>query len=321
MDRFADMQMFVSVVEAGSISGAADRLGLAKSAVSRRLAELEARLEVQLLQRTTRRLNLTESGRAYYERCRQILADVEETELAVSSVHGTLGGRLRVALPLSFGLLHLAPLIDAFSSQHPAIEFELDFNDRQVDLMQEGFDVAIRIAQLEDSSLIARRLTVIRHTVCASPAYLSAHGLPQNPDELAQHAGLGYSNRANPGLWPCTAPDGATRNVKVAIKHQANNGDFLCRMAIAGHGVVMLPTFYVAEAVRRGELVPLLPGCRWPELNAYAVYPRTRHLSTRVRALVDFLADRLGGEPPWDRAMQAAAAAKSPQKRQRQTPR
>ncbi len=321
MDRFADMQMFVSVVEAGSISGAADRLGLAKSAVSRRLAELEARLGVQLLQRTTRRLNVTESGRAYFERSRQILADVEETEQAVSSVHAALAGKLRAALPLSFGLLHLAPLIDAFSRLHPGIEFELDFNDRQVDLMQEGFDVAIRIAQLEDSSLIARRLTTIRHIVCASPAYLARHGQPEHLDDLAHHAGLGYSNRAHPGLWTCIAADGAARAVKVPIKHAANNADFLCRMAIAGHGVLMLPTFYVAEAVKRGELVPLLPDCRWAELSAYALYPPTRHLSSRVRAFVDFLVERLGGEPPWDRAMRAAAPAKAATARQQRTPR
>lgn len=311
MDRFADMQVFVKVVEAGSISGAADRLDIAKSAVSRRLSELESRLGVQLLQRTTRRLNLTESGRAYYERCLQILADVEETELAVSSVHGALSGKLRVALPLSFGLLHLAPLIDEFCALHSAIDFDLDFNDRQVDLMQEGFDVAIRIAQLEDSSLLARRLTVIRHIVCASPAYLSQHGLPGSLEELARHVGLGYSNRANPGLWTCKTPDGESRSVKIPIKLKANNADFLCRMAIAGHGVLMLPTFYVTGPVMRGELVPLLRDYRWPELNAYAVYPPTRHLSTRVRAFVDFLAERLGGEPDWDRAMQPGLAASS----------
>lgn len=315
MDRFADMQIFVKVVEVGSISGAADKLDIAKSAVSRRLSELESRLGVQLLQRTTRRLNLTESGRAYYERCQQILADVEETEQAVSSVHGALSGKLRVTLPLSFGLLHLAPLIDAFCAQHPAIDFELDFNDRQVDLMQEGFDVAIRIAQLEDSSLIARRLTVIRHIVCASPAYLSAHGLPVTPEDLAQHTGLGYSNRSNPGTWAYATAGGEARNATIPIKLKANNGDFLCRMAIAGHGILMLPTFYVAGPVMRGELMPILSECRWPELNAYAVYPPTRHLSTRVRAFVDFLAERLGGVPKWDKDMQPALAASASKKK------
>lgn len=300
MDRFADMLMFVKVVEAASISGGADRLDIAKSAVSRRLADLESRLGVQLLQRTTRRLNLTESGRAYYERCVRILADVEEAELAVSTAHGALRGKLRVALPLSFGLLHVAPLIQAFSRLHPGIEFDLDFNDRQIDLMQEGFDLAVRIATLADSSLIARRLTLIRHIVCASPDYLARHGRPASPDDLANHAGLGYSNQANPGLWHYQTPSGEGRTVKIPIRLLANNGDFLCQMAIAGHGILVQPSFYVAEAIKRGELVPLLTQYRWPELNAYAVYPATRHLSTRVRAFVDFLVERLAGEPNWD---------------------
>lgn len=309
MDRFADMQMFVKVVEAASISGGGDKLGIAKSAVSRRLAELESRLGVQLLQRTTRRINLTESGRAYYDRCVRILADVEEAELEVSSVHGALRGRLRVALPLSFGLLHLAPLIHAFSLLHPGIEFDLDFNDRQIDLMQEGFDLAVRIAALADSSLVARRLTVIRHVVCASPSYLSAHGTPETVEELEKHVGLGYSNRANPGLWRYQTPSGEAGSVKIPIKLLANSGDFLCQMAIAGHGILVHPSFYVADPIQHGKLVPLLTQYRWPELNAYAVYPATRHLSTRVRAFVDFLAERLGGEPHWDKFMQPGMAA------------
>jgi DNA-binding transcriptional LysR family regulator len=173
MDRFADMHMFVRVVETGSISAAAERLEIAKSAVSRRLAELESRLGAQLLHRTTRRLNLTDSGRAFFERAQTILADLDEAEAAVSQAHTALKGRLRVALPLSFGLLHLAPLIETFMAHHPDVEFDLDFNDRQIDLMQEGFDLAIRIANLPDSSLIARRLAPIRHVLSASPAYLA----------------------------------------------------------------------------------------------------------------------------------------------------
>ncbi len=179
MDKFAHMQIFVSIVEAGSISGAAERLGLPKSAVSRRLAELEARLSVSLIQRTTRKQHLTDSGRAFYERSVAILADLDEAESAVSQAHGALKGGLKVALPLSFGLLHLAPLIQAFMTQHPDVRFELDFNDRQIDLIQEGFDLAIRIATLEYSSLIARRLAPIRHIVCASPAIWPSSAPPK----------------------------------------------------------------------------------------------------------------------------------------------
>jgi DNA-binding transcriptional LysR family regulator len=302
MDRFADMQMFVRVVETGGISAAAERLQVAKSAVSRRLAELEGRLGAQLLHRTTRRLNLTDSGRAYFEQAQRILADLDEAEAAVSQAHTALKGRLRIALPLSFGLLHLAPLIEAFMLLHPDLEFDLDFNDRQIDLMQEGFDLAIRIANLADSSLIARRLAPIRHLLSASPDYLNKHGAPTRPEDLRNHVCLAYSNLADPGLWPYRAPDGATGSVQVPVKLKANNGDFLYQAALAGHGLILHPTFYLRDAIRRGALVPVLTEYAWPEVNAYAVYPPTRHLSSRVRAFVDFLAQRLAGEPEWDQS-------------------
>jgi DNA-binding transcriptional LysR family regulator len=303
MDRFNDMQTFVRVVEAGSISGAADRMEIAKSAVSRRLAELEARLGVQLFRRTTRRMSLTDSGRGFYERCLRILEEVDEAELSVAQDHRELRGALRVALPLSFGLQHLAPAIQDFMRMHPAVEFDLDFNDRQVDLLREGFDVAIRIAQLADSSLMARRLVPIRHAVCASPDYLAAHGRPQRPEDLAKHVGLAYSNLAHPGVWSYHDRSGRAASVKIPVRLKANNGDFLLRAAVAGEGVIMHPTFYLHEAVGRGELVPLLTDYAWPEISAYALYPQTRHLSPRVRAFVDYLAERFAGTPPWDEVM------------------
>ncbi len=301
MDRFAHMQVFVSVVEAGSISAAAERLELAKSAVSRRLAELEAHLGVSLITRTTRRLNLTDSGRAYYARCVAILADLDEAESAVSQAHAALRGKLKLALPLSFGLLHLSPLIQAFMTLHPELRFELDFNDRQIDLMQEGFDLAIRIATLDDSSLIARRLAPIRHVVCASPDYLAKHGTPLAAADLADHAGLVYSNLLDPGLWTYLSPDGQPGQVRVPVRLAASSGDFLMRAGIAGEGLLLLPTFYVHTALRSGQLRRVLADYRWPEVSAYAVYPPTRHLSNRVRALIDFLVERLAGEPYWDR--------------------
>lgn len=315
MDRFADMQMFVKVVESASISAAAERLEVAKSAVSRRLAELEARLGVQLLQRTTRRLNLTDSGRSFYERCLRILADLEEAEIAVSQAHGALSGKLRVALPLSLGLLHLVPVINAFAAAHPELEFDLDFNDRQVDLMQEGFDLAVRVAHLSDSSLIARRIAVVRHMVCASPGYLERRGTPNTPDDLLAHACLGYSNLANPGLWAYTDAQDKRARIQVPITLKANNGDFLQQAAIAGQGIIMQPTFYVAEAICSGDLVPILCNYRWPEVNAYALYPPTRHLSTRVRALVDYLVEEFRGEPRWDQAIARILQKKSKRKK------
>ncbi|MHB1084810.1 MAG: LysR family transcriptional regulator [Thiobacillus sp.] len=301
MDKFAHMQIFVGIVEAGSISGAAERLGLPKSAVSRRLAELEARLGVSLIQRTTRKQHLTDSGRAFYERSVVILADLDEAESAVSQAHGALKGGLKVALPLSFGLLHLAPLIQAFMILHPDVRFELDFNDRQIDLMQEGFDLAIRIATLEDSSLIARRLAPIRHVLCASPGYLAQQGTPKVAADLVHHVGLAYSNVRDPGLWTYHAPDGSAGAVRVPVRLASSSGEFNMHAAIADEGLLMLPTFYVHEALRSGLLVKVLADFTWPELSAYAVYPPTRHLSSRVRALIDFLVERMAGEPYWDR--------------------
>lgn len=301
MDKFAHLQIFVGIVEAGSISGAAERLGLPKSAVSRRLAELEARLGVSLIQRTTRKQHLTDSGRAFYERSVAILADLDEAESAVSQAHGALKGGLKVALPLSFGLLHLAPLIQKFMTQHPDVRFELDFNDRQIDLMQEGFDLAIRIATLEDSSLIARRLAPIRHIVCASPGYLAKFGTPNVASDLARHVCLAYSNVRDPDVWTYHSPDGQPGSMRVPVRLASSSGEFNIRAAIADEGVVLIPSFYCPEALRSGQLVKLLSDHTWPELSAYAVYPPTRHLSSRVRALIDFMVERMAGEPSWDR--------------------
>jgi len=312
MDRFEELRTFVGVVEAGGITGAAERLGIAKSAVSRRLADLEERLSVQLFRRTTRRMNLTDTGRSFYERSLRILADLDEAELAVSQEHGTLRGRLRVAVPLSFGLEHLGPAIDAFMGAHPQIAFDLDLNDRQVDLIAEGFDLAVRIADLQDSSLIARRLAPVRHIVCASPAYLDAHRAPQHPNELEHHACLVYSNAPAPGLWEYEDPTGRRGHVQVRARLQANNGECLRKAAEDGHGIAMEPSFILYQAIQSGSLIPLLTDYTWPTYFAYAVYPRTRHLSRRVRAFVDFLAERFAGVPYWDRCPQGDLPATNP---------
>lgn len=301
MARLEDIQAFMRVVEAGSISAAAERLGIAKSAVSRRLSDLEKHLGVQLLRRTTRRLNLTDTGRSFYDRCQRILADLEEAEAAVSEAHGTLQGRLRVAAPLSFGVRHLGPAIAEFMQRHPQVRFDLDFNDRQVDLLAEDIDVAIRIARLEDSSLIARRLWTSRLVLCASPAYLREHGTPATPAELAAHQGLVYSNAPDPTLLTLLGADGQEYRVRLQERLRSNSGDFLCQAAVADAGLLLSPSFIVYESLRSGELVSVLPDYTHEELNAYAVYPQTRHLSQRVRAFVDFLAERYAGVPYWDR--------------------
>jgi DNA-binding transcriptional LysR family regulator len=303
MDRFDALDTFVRVVEAGTISGAAERAGVAKSAVSRRLAELEQYLGVQLFRRTTRRMDLTATGRSLYERAVRLLADLQETELAVSSEHGALSGSLRVAAPVSFGLRHLSGAVDDFLRLHPEVQFDLDFNDRQIDILQESVDVAVRIAELEDSSLIARRLAPIHSTLIASPAYLQRHGTPHTPAELDQHRCLVYTNLPEPAVWSYRDHRGETGRVKVNAVLKANNGDFLRSMAAAGQGIAQQPTFICHDAIEQGELVPVLSDYTWRSVNAYAVYPQTRHLSQRVRAFVDFLVERFAGVPYWDRCI------------------
>jgi DNA-binding transcriptional LysR family regulator len=302
-DRFNDLQTFVTLVEAGSISRSAERLDVAKSVVSRRLSELEARLGVQLFQRTTRKLHLTDSGQSFYERAVRILCDLDEAEQAVAQSHTELSGVLRVALPVSFGLLHMGPAINEFMHAHPRVRFDLDFNDRQVDLVQEGIDVAIRIARLEDSSLIARPLAPIKSVICASPAYLQAHGTPRTPQELPQHACLIYSNTPDPQQWVFQDADGNVIRVKVPATLKANNGDFLRAASVAGEGIVWQPVFLAYRNIESGELVPLLTDYHWQDSQAYAVYPQTRHLSQRVRAFVDFLVQRFAGVPYWDKCL------------------
>ena len=300
MDKFEDLQAFVSVVEAGSFTGAADRLDIAKSAVSRRVSALEERLGVQLLRRTTRRLNLTDSGQSFYEHSARILADLEEAEAAVAQEHGELRGTLRVALPLSFGVRHMCKPIAEFSRRHPRVRFDLDLNDRRIDLISEGVDLAVRIGHLADSTLIARKLFEARTVVCASPAYLERRGSPDTPEDLVDHECLVYSNLPDPGRWVCRDREGAKRSVQVHIAMTASSGDLLSAAAADGMGIAMQPTFIAGEQISSGDLVPLLTDYDWPVTPAYAIYPPTRHLSYRVREFIDFLAERFAGLPYWD---------------------
>ncbi len=301
MDRFEDLRTFVRVVEAGSFTGAAERLQRAKSAVSRRVSELEDRLDVRLLNRTTRRLNLTETGRDFYARCVRLLSDLEEAELAVSSEHASLRGTLRVASPMSFGVLHLADAINDFLSLHQDLRLEADLDDRRVNLIEDGFDVAIRIGALADSSLIARRLAPMRRVTCASPAYLERFGTPRSPDDLVNHMGLSYSNVPDSAHWQYRCPDGEQRTARIGSRMRVNNGDMLLSAARHGLGIVISPCFLAYEAIEQGALIPILTDYALPEESAYAVYPPGRHLSHRVRIFIDFLAERFGEQPYWDR--------------------
>jgi DNA-binding transcriptional LysR family regulator len=306
MDRFEDLQAFVAVVEARSFTAAAERLDAAKSVVSRRVSALERRLGVQLLHRTTRRLSLTDTGRSFYEESARILADLEEAESAAQQEHGELRGALRVALPLSFGVRHMCKPIAAFSKRHPDIRFDLNLNDRYVDLVEEGMDLGIRIGHLRDSSLIARKLFDMRSIVCASPGYLTTHGEPRTPAELGDHDCLVYSNLADPDTLSWKAANGRERSVRLNSIMRANSGDFLANAAAHGLGIVIQPTFLASESIRRGNLVPILNDIDWPTVPAHAVYPPTRHLSHRVRAFIDFLVERFAGTPQWDRDCEGA---------------
>lgn len=304
MAHFEEIQGFVAIVEAGSITAAAEQLGVGKSALSRRLGELESRLGVELFHRTTRRMNLTDTGEAFYQRCRDILNDMLEAEHSVSQAHHELVGELRVAAPLSFGLMHLGPIITEFAETHPGLHFDVDFNDREVDLLLEGFDLGIRIAELKDSSFMARRIAPIRMVICASPDYLQRHGEPTHPDQLHQHPCLSYRYLANPRQWMFLNEKGKPQAFTVNNTLQANNGEYLTQAAEAGLGILRQPSFLAYQAIQQGTLVPILRDFALPTLHAYAIYPPTRHLSQRVRRFIDTLVERFSGTPYWDQCLQ-----------------
>lgn len=303
MLKTEEIQAFTQIVDSATITAAAERLGLAKSAVSRRLAELEDQLGVELFHRSTRKLSLTDSGRALYERCVRILDDLEEAEHAVSQSHHELSGQLRVAAPLSFGIMHLGPAVIEFQQQHPHVDFDIDFNDREIDLIQEGYDVGIRIAKLKDSSLIARKLATVSTVVCASPQYLQQHGEPTTLEQLSKHRCLTYSYLDHPELWHFIDRNGEPVTVKVTKAIQANNGNFSRDAAISGLGIVRQPTFIAYQAIMKGELIPILKDYHVAEINIYAIYPPTRHLSQRVRQFIDFLVERFAGNPYWEQCL------------------
>jgi DNA-binding transcriptional LysR family regulator len=300
MNQLEQMRVFVELINSGSATRAADKLGLANSAVSRRLKELEARLGIQLVHRTTRTMHLTDAGRQFYARCKRILEDIQEAEVEVSENNSELSGQLSIAAPWSFGVSHLSAAVSEFMHRHPKVQVDLDLNDRRVDLISEGFDIAIRIGTLEDSSLIARRIAPVNHVVCASPDYLQRNGTPETPEQLSEHQGLCYSNLKAPEQWFYFDQKGNRHTVKVSARLRSSNGDTLRNAAIAGLGVLCEPSFIVYRAIRKGLLIPILTNYQWYEMGIYALYPQTRHLSAKTRAFIDFLVDRFGEQPEWE---------------------
>ena len=297
MDRFQALSVFVAVVEKGSFSAAAKQLGLSRNMASRHVMALEDHLSARLFNRTTRSVSLTSLGAAYYERARQILAELAAADREASLQSLTPRGRLAVNAPVAFGTRHVAPGLKAYRERFPEVEVELTLNDRYVDLVEEGFDLAIRIGRLVDSSLIARRLGEIGISLCAAPDYLKAHGTPQSPADLARHDCLGYAYAANRNLWRFTGPEGDVE-VKVKPSLWSNNGDALTAAAIAGCGIVPQPDFLVRDALIDGRLERILEGHDMGRLGVHAVYPHSRQLSVRVRTFIDHLAGSFR-PPPW----------------------
>lgn len=300
MGRLSSMATFVDVVEAGGFTAAADKTRLSRAAVSKSVMQLEDHLGTRLLNRTTRRISLTETGRVYYERCKAILSDVEEAESIAGELTTEPRGTLHVNAPTSFGVMHLGAAVAAYCQQHPQVQVSLSLTDRFVDIVSEGFDVVVRIAELEDSSLIARKVAPCRRVLCASPEYLNRYGTPKVPQDLAIHRCLFYTNLPTANAWVLTGPNGV-ETVRVSGPICADNGEVLKTGAIAGLGIALEPTFIVGADICAGQLQLVLPEYCPPEIAIYAVFPSKRYLSAKVRTFVDFLSGYFGESPDWDR--------------------
>lgn len=299
MNRFEDMQVFIRIVESGSITKAADQMNMVKSAVSQRLARLENHLGTVLIQRTTRSQNLTSAGQKYFQQCLRIIEEIDEIEADIQQEKQALAGKIRLAAPYSFGLKQLSQALMDFYHQHPDVQFDIDFNDRFVDLVNEGFDLGIRIGQLSDSTLRARIIGQSQLVLCASPAYIKQHGEPKHPNDLNQnHKKLRYTTSSE--TWDFKGPKGKIYKVKVPSILVCNNGEFMTEAAIEGSGMAVIPDFICYQAIREGSLVPLLCDFRLNTgVNIYAVYPQNRYLAVRVRKLIDFLSAYFEQHADW----------------------
>jgi DNA-binding transcriptional LysR family regulator len=290
MDKLQEMQSFVAVAEAGSFVGAADSIGLSKAALSRHVAELEERLGVRLMQRTTRRLSLTEEGQRFLVRSKELLAAIEEAEAEVSSTSAEPSGLLRVNAGLTFGTRHLASLWGPFLERYPKVALEVTLTDRIVDLVEEGYDLAVRITNLPSSGLVSRTLASTRMVLCASPRYVAEHGAPMQPSDLLEHQVIAYSYFATRDEWHFTGPRG-DESVRIRPRMHSNNGDTCRAVALEHQGVVLQPDFLVGDDLRRGTLVELMPEFRANSIGIHAVFPSRKHLPLKVRRLVDFLVE------------------------------
>jgi DNA-binding transcriptional LysR family regulator len=286
MDKLANMQAFAAVGQSGSFSAAARKLHLANSVVSKRVKDLEDYLGVQLFLRTTRKVSLTENGYSYLEYVQQFLDEMNEVENRLRFKTENPSGKIRLAAPLSFGIQYLGPALASFLDKYPDVSVQTFLSDRRVDLVQEGYDLALRVGALEDSSLIARKLSSCRRVVCASPDYFEKHDRPQTPKDLKEHNCMSYLNVADGKAWPFVT-DGKKHWQSVSGRFSSDNGELLYEAALEGCGVVQLPTFISGEALKKGRLVSVLEQYEEPDFHIYAVYQHTRHLSVKIRTLID----------------------------------
>ncbi len=299
MDRLNNMTLFVEVVNEGSFTAAAEKASLSRAQVSKSIMQLEEHLGTRLLNRTTRRISLTEIGHIYYERCIAILHDIEEIEELAGEQTSKPQGTLTLNAPTSFGVLYLSEVIPRYIKQHPEVQVSLKLSDRFIDVVAEGFDLGIRIAELEDTSLIARKIAPCKRVFCASPEYLKQKSIPKVPKDLANHDCLIYSNELKPDNWKLHGPEGIN-SIKVNGPVCADNGDILKAAAVSGLGITLLPTFIVGPDICAGRLQQVLPDYCPPEISIYTIFPSHRYLPAKVRTFVDFLSDYFGDNPNWD---------------------
>jgi len=307
MQNLTEIAVFVKVVDASSFTAAAEALGMTQPVVSKAVTRLEERLGARLLNRTTRRLSLTEAGAELYRRSVGALAGIEDAEIEIARFQTEPRGTLKISAPMSFSIVHLGPALAAFLERYPGVHVDLTLDDRHVDLVEDAFDLAIRIGRLQDSSLVARRIAPVRQVVCASPRYLARRGEPERPEDLIEHDCLLYAYLSTPREWRFTGPEGENIVVPIRGPLLSNNGLVSRDTAVAGGGIVMLPAFYLGDQLRSGQLKPILCQFRPLDIAVYAVYPERRNLSPKVRAFVDFIADQWGTDsPPWDRGWSLA---------------
>ncbi|WP_250518818.1 LysR family transcriptional regulator [Caballeronia sp. ATUFL_M1_KS5A] len=300
MDRLTSLGVFVAAVEAGSFAAASRRFNLSPAMVGKHVSAIEAELNTRLIQRTTRRLSLTDAGQVYYERCKRILEAVDEADREARDMNGTVRGVLRIAAPVTFGAMHLGAVVARYLEDHPQVSVEVVLGDRYADLVESAMDVAVRIGRLKDASLVTRRLAPCRMVVCASPSFLQRHGVPGVPDDLRDAPRLAFSEAVSAGDWTLKDAKGKAHVIDGPCRLAVNNTQMLVASALAGAGIAFGPTFVFGERIQRGELVALLPEYRADDLTIQAVYPSARGIPLKVRHFVDYLADAFGDRPPWD---------------------